>query len=460
MRTLRTAALAPLWLLLTCTALLAQDATSLLRSGPMVGYGTHREVAVWLQTTRPADVQLRYWSLTDPSTDNPAIRPDPDTLLTPVHHTTAAGDHIAEFTIAHLEPGNTYRYEVILNGVTIDRPYPLRFQTQQLWQWRTDPPRFTVAVGSCAYINDPPYDRPGEPYGGDYRIFESIAALNPNLMVWLGDNVYYREVDWATPTMMSYRYAHTRQTPEMQALLGSTHNYATWDDHDYGPNNSNRSYRLRGAALDIFKRYWANPNYGRPNVPGVFGKFQWNDVEFFLLDDRYYRSPNDAPTTDEKTMWGEAQLQWLIDALATSDAPFKIVVNGGQLLNPANRYEALSSFPDDQSDLLSAIQQRKIEGVVFLSGDRHHTELMRYTPENFYPLYEFTNSPLTAGAANVNEDNPRRIEGTLVEQRNFGTLTFSGPRTDRTLTIRTYDIDGALLWKRSIKAQDLQLDDE
>ena len=137
-------------------------------------------------------------------------------------------------------------------------------------------------------------------------------------MLWMGDNVYYREVDWATPTMMEARYAHTRRTPAMQPLLGHTHNYATWDDHDYGPNNSDRSYRQKGASLRIFKQYWANPNYGRPDVPGVFGKFQWGDVDVFLLDDRYHRSPTPAPRTDDKTMWGEAQRQWLIDALTSS----------------------------------------------------------------------------------------------------------------------------------------------
>jgi alkaline phosphatase D len=47
------------------------------------------------------------------------------------------------------------------------------------------------------------------------------------------------------------------------------------------------------------------------------------------------------------------------------------------------------------------------------------------------------------------------VDGTLVEERNFGTLTVSGPREDRVLTLRTFDADGELLWERSIRAQDL-----
>jgi alkaline phosphatase D len=440
--------------------LAAQDASETLRSGPMVGYGTHREAALWLQTTRPADVQIRYWSVTDSAAaaDDPAVIFDPDTLLTPPQSTTAAGDHIAQFTISDLEPGNTYAYSLFIDGARVDRPYPLRFQTQPLWQWRTDPPTFTVGVGSCAYINQPQYDRPGDPYGGDYQIFEHLAARNPDLMLWMGDNVYYREVDWAAPNTMAMRYAHTRQTPEMQPLLGHTHHYATWDDHDYGPNNANRSYAQKEAALDIFKRYWANPTYGRPDVPGVFGQFSWNDVDFFLLDDRYHRAPNRAPQDTSKTMWGNAQLDWLIDALTTSRAPFKIVVNGGQILNPTRRAETLARFPDDRKRLLNTIIEREIEGVLFLSGDRHFTALSRHTPEGFYPLYEFTNSPLTAGAYNpTDEPNPYRLAETLVPERNFGLLTFSGPRTDRELTIRVVDKDGNEEWTRTIRARDLRM---
>ena len=100
----------------------------------------------------------------------------------------------------------------------------------------------------------------------------------------------------------------------------------------------------------------------------------------------------------------------------------------------------------------------RVAGVVFLSGDRHITELLRRHPEDFYPIYEFTNSPLTAGAGS-GSPNPNRVHGTLVEQRNFGTLTVSGPREDRVLTLRTLGVDGDLLWKRTIRAETLTVPD-
>lgn len=421
---------------------------SVLRSGPMLGYSAMREVAIWVQTTKAAKIQYRYWD-----TQKPAVK-----KLSEAAATTAAQDFALTLKIPYLEPGVTYGYELLLDGKVVARPYPLRFKTNPLWQWRSDPPAFSVAFGSCAYINDPAYDRPGTPYGKDTKIFQSLAAQNPDLMLWIGDNTYYREADWDSPAMMSYRYAHTRQTPDMQAFLGSTHHYAIWDDHDFGPNDSDRSYMLKDDALDIFKRYWANPAYGFRDTPGTFFQFSWGDVDFFMLDNRFYRSPNATPDSTKKTILGEAQFNWLIDALTFSRAPFKIISIGGQTINDYKLYENFSTFNVERKHLLDEIIRRKINGVVFLSGDRHHTELLKYTPEGFYPIYDFTNSPLTSGSGKPSreETNSRRVENTLFWGQTFGLLQFSGPRTDRSLTMKTFDLAGKEVWSHTIKANDLR----
>jgi alkaline phosphatase D len=71
----------------------------------------------------------------------------------------------------------------------------LQFRTPPLWQWRTDPPDFTLLTGSCAYINEEAYDRPGKPYGDGYSIFETMAQMRPDLTLWMGDNLYFHEAD-------------------------------------------------------------------------------------------------------------------------------------------------------------------------------------------------------------------------------------------------------------------------
>ncbi|HXG68425.1 MAG TPA: alkaline phosphatase D family protein [Blastocatellia bacterium] len=441
-------------LVLTATAIAAQqaqpDASAWLRSGPMLGYSEMTETVVWLQTRKPARAQLRFWK---------QGRPETARLSEPVQ-TSEAGDLIARFTLSGLEFGTKYDYEVYLDGLRVARPYAMTFQTQPMWRYRADPPTLRVAMGSCSYINDPPYDRPGKPYGEGYDIFTAIAAQKPDLMLWLGDNVYYREADWLSESAMRYRYAHTRELPELQPLLASAHQYATWDDHDYGPNNSDRTFRLRAAALRVFKDYWANPAYGTEETPGVFGRFEWGDVEFFLLDDRYHRSPNDMPNGPDKVMFGEAQLRWLMESLRSSRATFKIVVGGNQMLNPLTFYEAFGNFPDEQKRLLAFLRDARINGVLFLSGDRHHTELIKIEEPGMYPLYDFTSSPLTSGGSRNEREanNPARVPGTWVTDgvKNFGLLEVSGPEKDRKLILRTLDRAGKELWRHEIKASELR----
>lgn len=421
-----------------------------LRSGPMVGYAELTEAALWVQTTRPAQVQFRYWIEGEANTS----------ALSPAINTTREGDGIARAVLSHLKSGKRYGYELYIDGKLVPRPYRLSFQTQPQWQWRTDPPAFTVAIGSCAFINETEYDRPGQPYGGEYQIFTAIAAKQPDVMLWLGDNVYYREPDFFSAAFMRHRNAHARALPEMQALLGSTHHYAIWDDHDYGPNNSDRTYRMKKDALQIFKDYWLNPAYGSEETPGVFFSFTWADIDFFMLDDRYHRAPNRYPDSPEKVMFGREQMRWLKEALLFSNAPFKIIAGGNQLLNPQVWDESFSAFKHEQAELLNWIKTNKIGGVLFLSGDVHRTELIRLEDPNFYPLYDYSSSPLTSGtyAPDRVKENPAVVPGTLVAgKRNFGMLRFGGPRKERKLTMECYDNQGGLLWKQEVQAGALQV---
>ncbi len=418
-----------------------------LQSGPLVGYSEMMEVMLWVQTNAPAAVKIKYFEEGKP---NPAWWTD----AVPTEKATA---FTAKLIADRVEPGKKYAYELYINGKKVDRPYPLKFQTQKLWQWREDPPPFTFAIGSCAYVNDTPFDRPGTPYGANYEIFTAIFEKHPDFMVWMGDNVYLREVDWYSRTGILYRYTHTRSLPELQPLWGSVHHYATWDDHDYGPNNSNRAFRNKHQTLEAFKLFWPNPGFGHDEMPGVMTMFQWGDVDFFLTDNRTFRSPN-FRTTGERTILGDRQIEWLIDGLKDSQAPFKFVVMGGQFLNSVDRFETYSTLPGERERILNAISHERIPGVIFFSGDRHHTELSKLERFRDYPIYELTVSPLTAGPnpRAVNEANVYREEGTFVGERNFAVLEVSGPRRERVLKMTIFNTAGKEMWSRTLAAKDLQ----
>ncbi len=152
----------------------------------MKGYTEMREAIIWVQMEEACIVELVYW---------------PDTLPEHEFRSLAKAAAPENANVVHLiadslEPGVTYGYSIYANGENQTSDRELTFSTQSLWQFRTAPPELKIALGSCAYINEEKYDRPGKSYGSSYGIFETIASENPDMMLWLGDNIYLREVDW------------------------------------------------------------------------------------------------------------------------------------------------------------------------------------------------------------------------------------------------------------------------
>ncbi|MEO8104334.1 MAG: alkaline phosphatase D family protein, partial [Betaproteobacteria bacterium] len=246
----------------------------------------------------------------------------------------------------------------------------------------------------------------------------------------------------------------------VQGLLRTGHHFAIWDDHEFALNDANSSYVLKGESLKLFKRYFANATYGLPEAPGTFGNFLFNDAEFFLTDNRYYRD-SDRLIADDKTMLGAAQLRWLKNALLASVSPVKFIVVGSQVMNSYNTfYEGWDKFPKERADILKFLVEHKINGVVILSGDRHFTELLKNERPGAYPLYELTCSSLTAGSSSHMEDeykNPAIVPGTYNPNRNFCTIDFTGPQTARKLVLRSFSAEGVRVWEKEIALGELQM---
>ncbi len=420
-----------------------------LYAGPMQGYVAARSAVIWVQTPGAAEVALEYAPENQPGEKKRAASV----------RTHAAGQFCAHLVMDNLSPGTRYRAVALVNGKpAANRTIVVR--TQPIWQFRSPPPDVTLLTGSCAYLNDPLFDRPGKPYGGGYEIYEPMAQEGADLMVWLGDNLYYREVDCQSPQGMALRYRQQRGFAPLDAFLRSTPQVAIWDDHDYGPNDSDASFEFKNASLDLFKTYWANPTYGVGDVAGVFTKTSIADADIFLLDDRWWRSADaTSPGDHGKVMFGPAQMRWLRNALLSSRARFKIVAAGGQFFNDDDAYEGWNQFPEERAAFLGWLQQYRIPGLLFLSGDRHITELIRYPRPAYggkrdYPLMEFTCSPLNSGPAK-GDGNPNRVPGTLVAERNYGVLKFSGEGKERRLELQAKNVDGKLLWSQTLALADL-----
>lgn len=460
---------------------LSAAAQDLITAGPMIGHTELRSTTLWLEHQSADQISITYKAVshTSGALYTNSVKPLPRSPFgqqpSIMEHTPWQTVRFMEpeqkkgpcsrLVLRDLEPGRKYIYRLCLRSGKQEQCVDGSFTTQSLWQWRKPAPDFTFLTGSCAYFNQPEYDRPGKPYGGDSSIFLTMAKTPADFMLWLGDNWYTREVDYYSASGLRYRARHDRSQPVLQPLLQAMPHYAIWDDHDYGPNDFGASYVLKEESRQVFMDYWANPSYGI-NGQGIYTQFAWNDVAFFLLDDRWWRSADNMKDSiggkpnPDKRMFGKEQLEWLKNALLQSRySSFKIIATGSQVLNPYSPFDCFYHCPAEYKELMDFIADNRINGVVFLTGDRHHSEVIRQERPGHYPLYDITVSPLTSGPSKVSgpeKDNPARVPRTLVEEQNFGRITIKGEKGKRILQVGFTGLKGNLLGSWEVGEQELR----
>ena len=420
-----------------------------LVSGPWAGNVELRTAMIWLEVAPSVKtVSVKYYPQSNPKDIHASV----------YSGVLGKAFNPVKIELNALEFGTTYNYDVFLDGQKLTMAFPTKFTTKDLWQYRKPVPDFSFLTGSCAYFNEPKFDRPGKPYGGDSSIFETMAKTPADFHVWLGDNWYTREVDYSSVWGLNYRASHDRAQSVLQKFMASMPQYAIWDDHDYGPNDAGKSYILKEQSREVFNNYWLNPSAGEKGE-GTYTKLNYGDADLFLTDNRYFRSePNlrdsiDGAPNMSKSFFGTTQLDWLKNALLNSRAVFKIIVVGSQVLNPLNKYECMQEYPYEYHQLLSFITEQKIEGVLFLTGDRHHSEIIKMQRASAYPLFDITVSPYTSGIGKVSGEelnNPFREPNTLVEAQNFGKISFSGKKGERTMKVEFIGIKGEKLGEWSV----------
>jgi alkaline phosphatase D len=420
-------------------------------SGPMLGPVELRDAKVWVEVSP------------DTKTVSLQVNKKGASLLKTIAYKGVLGNDFnpVQFTIGGLDPNTTYEYRILLNGKSSGKSG--QFVTKDLWQWRKPAPDFSFLSGSCSFVNEPVFDRPGKPYGGDSSIFETMTNEKAAFMLWLGDAWYTREVDYFSEWGLWYRASHDRATPVLQPFLKAMPHIATWDDHEYGPNDIGKQYIFKETSRKIFNSYFCNPSSGE-NGQGIYTMTSWGDADIFLTDDRWWRSPdsirdsvNGNPNAS-KRMLGEQQMEWLKNSLLYSRATFKIIVVGSQVLNPVSPYDTWKKFPFEYNEIIDFLKEYSIDGVLFLTGDRHHSEIIKVERPGTYPLYDITVSPLTSGthAFGVAEaSNPYRVIG-IAQKQNYGKFSFSGTRGNRKLVVEYLGIKGEKLGEWSVTEKDLK----
>jgi alkaline phosphatase D len=406
--------------------------------GPMAGHVTESSARIWVELDRPGRVTAE---LADPDGETKRGAAD----------VRGSGGGIALVDVVDLDPATPYRARLSLDDAPIAVDPPLAIRT---FPRPGEPSRVKIVLVSCARV----------PWDSVQSSWAAVAAERADAVLWLGDNGYLehadsiRPADYTSAERIEHRYREMRALPAVQPVLRTSANYAIWDDRDYGDSDSDRTNPSRLAVAEIFERYWANPSYGeQPGLDGIYGRFRIGAAEVFLLDDRFWRDPDSLPDSPDKTVLGSAQKEWLKRSLDDSDAALKIVAIGHQVLTDYHEWESYAMFAYERREILDWIRERRIEGVMFVDGDRHLSELMRDAREGLYPLYELTASPIANRPfpGGLELPNPIRIGG-YAAGYSYGVLELDTTRSPGRLTIRIKDADGAEVVRHELTLDELE----
>jgi alkaline phosphatase D len=253
-----------------------------------------------------------------------------------------------------------------------------------------------------------------------------------------------------------YTYYQRQSRPEFRRLTGSVPVFATWDDHDaavddiwLGPYRDKPKWKP--SMLKLQKENWNNPSYGDPNWPACWFKFAVGNVDFFVLDCRYYRT---NPFAEKRTMLGPTQKAWLLRELKLSNATFKIIASSvawASGAKPGSR-DTWDGFPEERNEIFSSIDDNSIGGVILLSADRHRSDAWKISRPDGYPLYDLMSARLT------NVETHELMPGALFgynEKCSFGLLTFDTTDNDPKVTYDVVNIDGETVHSLTIKRSEL-----
>lgn len=324
-----------------------------------------------------------------------------------------------------------------------------------------------ITFGSCNKQED------------DQSFWNTIAAADSDLFVYLGDNVY-GDVWSKDPQMPELRKAYRTLAMDktFKSFRAKTPMMVVWDDHDYGLNDAGGTYELKYGGEALFEEAWAlpanDPRRARDGVytSEIFGP-EGQRVQIILLDTRFFRS--DLKPTDEKnapgkerylpdpdpskTMLGEAQYEWLLEELM-KPAELRLIVSSIQVLADGHGWEAWATLPTDRQRLYDTIGAAGAEHVVLISGDRHAAAMYATNEALPYRLYEMTTSSLNAPASVWRaqsgetriEDGPNRL-GTMEYEANFGQVDVDWEAGRANIVLK--GMKGEVLQDLSVKFSDL-----
>lgn len=217
----------------------------------------------------------------------------------------------------------------------------------------------SIAFGSCNHTHLP------------QPMWSHIQSRQPDLFLWLGDVVY---ADTDDPLEMERQFKIQHSHPEYQKVRKNMPVLGIWDDHDYGGNNLGRDNPIKVQGQQLFLDFLAEPADSiRRRQRGIYTTHTYGSgdqqVKMFLLDTRYHRERGGK---GRASLLGREQWRWLEAELQQSSARVNIIASGSSVLStqiPGG--EEWADFRWDKKQLFHLLKKYRVEGVLFLTGDRH-----------------------------------------------------------------------------------------
>jgi len=347
--------------------------------GPMMGTVSDTSAIIWARTAKES--RLQFILSEDLNFEN--------TIQSPEVVTSSDRELAEQIQVNGLRSNQEYYYKVMTDGKILPEVYSFQTQPQEYSE-----SEIAIAFGGgAAYI---PWHT---------QMWHTLAQHDLNGLLLLGDNVY---IDYPEhPSIQEYCYHQRQSEKTWRQLISHTPVYAIWDDHDFGDNDEYGGPLINEPAWKIpvyktFMNQWANKSYGGGlEQPGVWFSFMMGDVEFFMLDGRYYREA--SFTNDQsidRSMLGPVQKEWLLKGLSQSKATFKVIVSPVPWADLAKnemegRFDTWKGYRAERQEIFDHLTQENISGVMLMSADRHRSDLWKLERENDYPLYEFESSKLS-----------------------------------------------------------------
>lgn len=352
---------------------------------------------------------------------------------------TAATDQVEAFG---LQPGRDYQLVIIgVDGRLWDQR---GFQALDL-----NKARARVAVISCM---DDHLKEIAD------KMWPQVSGQKPDVILMIGDNVYADHVGprWTgtTPEIIWQRYVETRQDLPFFKIPNLIPVVATWDDHDFGHNDADRTFPYKRQSTETFFAFFAQrkPAPGFETGPGVASWWSAFGVHFALLDDRSFRSPNKLPLADQ-THFGVDQEKWLQTHLAAADAPVWLV-DGDQFFGGYHPFESYEgSHPRSFKIQLARWRKAKVP-LLFVSGDRHLSEILKVPRAVLgYPTFEITSSGIHSQLfVDAFRDNPspHQLVG-VAGQYNYSIVEVMKANARlMQVGVQAFGVDGKSLYQKTL----------